>query len=138
MRWMVCTPAFFLACNIELTHTALVVYEFLITSGDEWTLIWRRKMTGSSLLFIANRLIMIVSIIDGSIPSTADVRMSLHLIARYADMCRRKRAYSHQQGHLHVLMQVPRWQTVVDDYSPPFVVRRRSWYAAWLHPYESR
>ncbi|KAM5541382.1 hypothetical protein V8D89_004936 [Ganoderma adspersum] len=38
---------------------ALIVYEYLITIGAEVELFWRRKVTGASVLFLANRYLVL-------------------------------------------------------------------------------
>ena len=42
------------------TSTALILYEYILTLDDELDLIWRRKMSASSLIFLANRVTVIV------------------------------------------------------------------------------
>lgn len=35
--------------------TALVVYEYIITLGEEISLVWRGRVTGAVVLFVLNR-----------------------------------------------------------------------------------
>ena len=43
---------------------ALVVYDYLLTIEDEVQLIWRRKTSSASLLFLANRVTSLILIVD--------------------------------------------------------------------------
>ncbi|GJE96173.1 hypothetical protein PsYK624_123660 [Phanerochaete sordida] len=57
---------------IQFALTALVVYEYLLTFQDEIRMIWRRKWTGATALFVANRYLLIASIILQALPSTPE------------------------------------------------------------------
>lgn len=57
---------------------ALVTYEYLITVQQEVTMVWQRKWTLVTLLFLANRYVIMVIVILQSLPTTAQVRL-LHL-----------------------------------------------------------
>ncbi|THG92749.1 hypothetical protein EW026_g8260 [Hermanssonia centrifuga] len=59
----------FLACSMA----ALVAYEYILTVNQEVAMIWRRRWTSVTWLFIANRYIMIALIIWDVSPSTVQV-----------------------------------------------------------------
>ncbi|THG93502.1 hypothetical protein EW026_g7751 [Hermanssonia centrifuga] len=52
---------------------ALFIYEYILTANQEVTMIWRRKWTSVTWLFVANRYLMIANAIFGLMPSTAQV-----------------------------------------------------------------
>ncbi|PSR79351.1 hypothetical protein PHLCEN_2v7073 [Hermanssonia centrifuga] len=54
--------------NVNL---ALVAYEYVLTINQEIAMIWRRRWTLVTWLFMANRYLMIVLIIWDVVPSTA-------------------------------------------------------------------
>ena len=41
-----------------------MTYECLLTLEDEWELVWRRKVNFATLIFVANRAILVVTFID--------------------------------------------------------------------------
>ena len=41
-----------------------MLYEYLLTFDDERELIWHGKMTASTWIFLANRIVMLVTILD--------------------------------------------------------------------------
>ncbi len=53
---------------------ALAAYEYILTVNQEVAMIWRRKWTLVTWLFVTNRYIMIAVIIWGVSPDTAQVR----------------------------------------------------------------
>ncbi|KAI1783011.1 hypothetical protein LXA43DRAFT_977319 [Ganoderma leucocontextum] len=58
------------------TTFALIVYEYLITIGAEVELFWKQKITGASVLFLANRYLMLfytLSLLRGYGPFTLSV-----------------------------------------------------------------
>lgn len=57
---------------IQFGLTALVVYEYLLTFQDEVRMIWRRKWTAATVLFMMNRYLLIASIILQALPSTPE------------------------------------------------------------------
>ena len=42
-----------------ISHEALLIYDSLLTIADEVELIWRRKLTAASALFILNRFTLL-------------------------------------------------------------------------------
>ena len=52
---------------------ALVLYEYLLTMEDEWTVLFQRKWTGSTVLFIVNRHLTVLTVVVYVIPFTAQV-----------------------------------------------------------------
>ncbi|THG99238.1 hypothetical protein EW026_g3062 [Hermanssonia centrifuga] len=57
--------------NIIYTMTALVAYEYVITLRQEMTMVWQRKWTLATWLFIANRYLLIGYTIWGAAPYTS-------------------------------------------------------------------
>ena len=51
---------------LTLKLIALMIYDYLLTMGDEVELIWRRKMSTSSWIFITNRLVLIIFVVVAS------------------------------------------------------------------------
>ena len=39
-------------------------YECLLTLNDEWELVWRRNMNFAAWIFVANRVILVVTFVD--------------------------------------------------------------------------
>ncbi|THG97990.1 hypothetical protein EW026_g4108 [Hermanssonia centrifuga] len=65
----------------DLTHAlilwamgALAAYEYAITIRQEVTMVWLRKWTISTWLFLVNRYLMIILVILGLLPVVAKVR----------------------------------------------------------------
>lgn len=56
-------------------RVALAAYEYLITLKQEVALIWGRKWTGMTLLFVANRYIMVGWAVVQAAPYTPRVRL---------------------------------------------------------------
>lgn len=55
----------------ELTiRPALVIWEYCTTLGEEVDMFWRRRVTATSLLFMANRWIMVASTALTATPAT--------------------------------------------------------------------
>ena len=50
---------------------ALVAYEYTLTLGDEWAIIWRRKWNGSTILFFLNRYLLLFVTIAQVSPYTS-------------------------------------------------------------------
>ena len=72
LRWSV--SATFIVSHIDmLCHIALAVYEYILTVKDEITLIWMRKWSVVTCLFVLNRYVMVASAIVGVAPFTATV-----------------------------------------------------------------
>ena len=65
-------------------------YDYLITLEDERALIWRRKWSGSTLLFLINRYVMLFTIMVYLIPETAHVSSLCVVFVSEADICRRE------------------------------------------------
>lgn len=59
---------------IIMIRPALVVYEYIITIDQELTLVWRRKWTLVTLLLMANRYLMIGTVIFTISPTPEQVR----------------------------------------------------------------
>ncbi|PSR75618.1 hypothetical protein PHLCEN_2v9019 [Hermanssonia centrifuga] len=53
--------------------SALVVYDYIITIDQEITLVWRRKWSLATWIFIANRYLMFANMIWSITPYTAQV-----------------------------------------------------------------
>lgn len=54
---------------------ALVSYEYILTWQDEVGFVWQRKWSGSSVLFMVNRYLMIVNVVVLVSPVTNQVRL---------------------------------------------------------------
>ena len=65
-----------------MSSIALVAYEYMITIRQEVNLIWKRKWSIVTLLFVFNRYIMVTTAIIRIAPITAKVRLSLLFLAR--------------------------------------------------------
>lgn len=52
---------------------ALAAYEYILTLRDEQMLIWHRKWTASTWLFLANRYLMMFQVIQSLTPYTSEV-----------------------------------------------------------------
>ena len=48
---------------------ALVVYDYILTISQEATVVWRRKWTGATVIFLSNRYLLLASIILQALPS---------------------------------------------------------------------
>ncbi|KAI0641614.1 hypothetical protein C8Q79DRAFT_918968 [Trametes meyenii] len=58
---IIANHAFFFIDNIaDWTEATLILYEYCITLDSEIRLIWRRKITGASVIFFINRYLMVV------------------------------------------------------------------------------
>lgn len=75
------------AVNVKFTlrsrliyFPALVAYEYLLTFYDEVKAIWRRKITGASVLFIVNRYVLIITIVLQILPLNDQLVSPLPLI----------------------------------------------------------
>ena len=57
-----------------IATTALAVYEYLITLGDEVAVFWERKVNATSILFLLNRWTLVIQLVyqqlEGAIPIT--------------------------------------------------------------------
>lgn len=51
----------------------LVAYEYLITFGEEVTLVWQNKWTGATVLFVSNRYLMLLTTILDVVPLNSAV-----------------------------------------------------------------
>ena len=77
---------------------ALAAYEYLITLGQEVALVWKRRWTGSTWLFVANRYIMLGWAVVQAAPYTPKVcsscldqwRMSYHARRRKSKLALRQ------------------------------------------------
>ncbi|THG98181.1 hypothetical protein EW026_g3951 [Hermanssonia centrifuga] len=74
------------AFQIDLTETfaiwsmtALAAYEYILTVNQEVAMIWRRKWSLVTWLFVTNRYIMIAVIIWGVSPDTAQVDVDIRV-----------------------------------------------------------
>lgn len=79
--------AFGLRSHLIRCQLALIFYEYAITIDNEVRLIWRRRITGASVIFFLNRYIMIAdSIITiASFPAMSNLVSCLQPIACLAD-----------------------------------------------------
>ncbi len=72
----------FSACSVlanELSGPAFVVFDYLITFGQEVNLFWNRRFTGATLLFFVNRYVVLLLYtmnISGSAPLSASEKVS--------------------------------------------------------------
>lgn len=65
--------------SLPLSSQALVVHDCLVTFDDELRLIWNRKRSAASWLFLANRATAVIIIINAILSyATAVVGRSLH------------------------------------------------------------
>ncbi|THG95373.1 hypothetical protein EW026_g6270 [Hermanssonia centrifuga] len=62
--------------NITYSMTALVAYEYIITLEQEMAMVWHRKWTLATWLFIANRYALIGFIIWSTAPTTSSRRVT--------------------------------------------------------------
>lgn len=64
--------------SLLILYTALVFYEYVLTSRDEARLVWQRKWTASTLLFLVNRYSMIINTVNVVVPYTSKVCVHIH------------------------------------------------------------
>lgn len=56
-----------------LRFTVLLAYEYVVTFGDEVALVWKKRATVTSILFISVRWTMVAYAIIGLTPGTPEV-----------------------------------------------------------------
>ena len=65
-----------LFCDLIIISEALMLYDWFLTSSDEWELVWGQKMTVSSWMMVMNRVAIVVNGLDfflGSLSATVSV-----------------------------------------------------------------
>ena len=75
----------------------LILYEHLLTLEDELELIWRRKLKPSSWMFLMNRSVLVLGILDlllASFGATVRVLVPLHCTVNLTKSFRRRFASS--------------------------------------------
>ena len=86
-QWYVCLIVI-VGCCLTLTFAALILYEHFLTLDDEWDLIWSRKLSASSVIFLVNRAAGIIYtlalILRFAGDSVSDIP-SLHALTDRAD-----------------------------------------------------
>ena len=59
-------------------RTALLAYDYILTIQDEWSLLCRRKWTGSTWIFIVNRIVILAFLLIQIAPFNAQVSVTVH------------------------------------------------------------
>lgn len=71
------------SCHLStLQSVALAFYEYVLTWRDEQALVWQRKWTASTWLFMVNRYLLLFIAIRNIIPYTQEVST---IVPRYID-----------------------------------------------------
>ena len=60
-------------CEFILTLVALLIYDHMITLDHDWKMLWKRRWTISTVLFLANRLATWCFTLNAVIPYTLQV-----------------------------------------------------------------
>ena len=55
----------------------LAFYDCILTLPDELSLVWRRKWTGSTWLFVANRIFMLALAVYNIVPAIPQVSIAI-------------------------------------------------------------
>ena len=83
MQFLVRHLLLIVLCTEAYTHShlpALVCYEYFITVNDEIDILWRRKWTFATWLFILNRYLLLATVIIQASPIGPSVRYWLFVV----------------------------------------------------------
>ena len=72
--------------NAQLRVLALVAYEHVITLHAEYALVLGHKWTGSTLLFMLNRYVLLSAVTYDVLPYSATVSAISYLFSKYAPL----------------------------------------------------
>lgn len=52
---------------------AFALYDFILIFNDEWSLVWRRKWTSTTVLIVVNRATIVLYLLANALPTKPQV-----------------------------------------------------------------